>query len=97
LHPEKVATPDAAVTGFVVHVSVPEPVLIARVTDAAFVVTTLLNASSTVTIGCCANAVPPFAAALGSVVKISCVAVPGVILNALLVAVVKPELAADNV
>ena len=35
LHPAKVATPLAAVTGLVVHVSVPDPVAIARVTGGA--------------------------------------------------------------
>src|SRR5450759_2656777 len=64
LHPEKLATPEVAFSGFVVQVSVPPPGLvpITSVMVALLpvpVVTVLLNWSSTVTTGCADHVVPP--------------------------------------
>jgi hypothetical protein len=97
LQPANVATPDEAASGFVVQLSVPGPLATDRVTEAELVVTTLLFASSMETTGCCEKAVPPVAVELGSVVKITCVAVPGVMLNAELMPCVKPVLFAARV
>jgi len=59
LQPANVATPDTAVTGLVVHTSVPDPEAIVKVTDAALVVTTSPEESSTLTTGWVLKAVPP--------------------------------------
>jgi hypothetical protein len=66
---------------------VPEPPLAVKVTVDASEVTVLPPASSTVTTGCWAKAVPPLAVADGWVVKASWCAVPTVTSNGLLVAV----------
>ena len=102
LQPANVAIPVPAVfTGLVVQVSVapavPVPLVIASVTGIPAVVTALLFASSTVTLGCVVNAVPAAEGVLGSVVKTNWVAVPGVMLKALLVADVSPVLEAVSV
>jgi hypothetical protein len=77
-HPEKLATPELAPSGFVVQPSVaplPGWVAIVRVTDAEELVTVLPAASWTVTTGCCAHA-PPETPPPGCVVKASFVAAP---------------------
>jgi len=89
LQPANVSTPAVALFGFAVQVSVAPPATVKlRVIEAVLVVTVLPLASSTVTVGWVAKAVPALAEPLGSVVKISWVAVLAVILNALLVAAV---------
>jgi len=95
LHPAKVATPEEAASGLVVHVSVPLPgfVPIASVIDAELLVTVLPPASCTFTTGCTAQAVPPVPPP-GCVVKASWAADPTVMLNELLVAPVRPVLLA---
>jgi len=98
LQPANVSTPEEALCGFVVQVSVPPPgfVPIASMIEAELPVTVLPFASSTVTIGCVVQAVPPVPPP-GCVVKTTFVAVPAVILNALLVAEVSPLLVAVKV
>src|SRR5258707_10845681 len=98
LQPANVATPEEALSGLAVHVSVPPPgfVPIARVIGAELPVTGLPTASSTVTTGCVAHAVPPVPPP-GCVVNTSWVAVPAVIVKGLLVALVSPLLVAASV
>src|SRR5260370_3417275 len=93
LQPANVATPEEALSGLAVHVSVPPPgfVPIARVIGAELPVTGLPPASSTVTTGCAVHAVPPVPP-LGCVVNTSWVALTTAILNALLVALAIPAL-----
>jgi hypothetical protein len=90
-HPEKVATPAAAATGFVVQVSVPAPgfVPMARVMMFVAVVTVFPPASRIVTTGWVAHAVPPVPP-LGCTANPNCVAGPTVTLKAALVAPVNP-------
>jgi hypothetical protein len=101
LHPVKDAMPEDGVSRLAMQVSaepaVPEPVVMARLIEAELPVTVFPLASSTVTAGCCANAVPPVALLLGSVEKTNCAAAPGVMLNPLLVTPVKPALLVANV
>jgi hypothetical protein len=66
--PAKVATPLVAVTGSVVHASVPEPVATDKVIGAEAVVTTELPEVSILTTGCALNATP-LAVVPGDVVK----------------------------
>ena len=97
MQPAKEATPDAAAFGFAVQVNVPlglpVPDVIASVMLAELVVTTLPSASSTLTFGCVAHAVPPVPP-LGCCVNTSCVAVPAVTLKVPLTALVRPADAA---
>ena len=93
----KVDTPAEALTGLVVQLSVPPPGLLAmaRVTGAFDAVTTLPRASSTDTP--VVKFVPAVELAAGWVVTASCVAVPGVMLNALVGPAVSPVLVAVRV
>ena len=75
LHPAKVATPATAVTGLVVHVSVPVPLPIARVIAETLLVTTSPLESSILMTGCTVRFDPPVEF-VGCDVMISCVAVP---------------------
>ena len=90
LQPAKVATPATAVTGLVVQVRVPVPGLVpmARVTAEVSVVTVLPPASSTVTCGWVAKAVPPVLLP-GAAVKATWVAGPVVMLKGLVVSVAR--------
>src|SRR6185503_1170050 len=94
---DRVATPATAATGFVPDSTPPDGfVPIASVIDAVDPVTVLLFASCTVT--WIAGAMPaPAAALLGCTVKASLVAAPGVMLNAALVAFVRPAELATKV
>jgi hypothetical protein len=95
LHPANVATPEDAVTGFVVQARVPDPDAIASVTAAALVVTTLPPASSILATGWVAKAVA-LVEFDGCAVKTTFVAVPTVTLNALdVVAESPPSVAAS--
>jgi hypothetical protein len=95
-HPEKVAIPADAVTGFAEHAaSVPEPEFTARVIGAVPVVTRSPLESSMATEGWVANAVPKLALP-GDAVKTSCVAVPATV-KLLLTAVVSPASVACRV
>jgi hypothetical protein len=94
LQPANVATPETAVTGLVVHARVPDPVAIARVTEAALDVTTSPEASSTLTTGWVLKAVPPVALD-GWVAKTSWDAAPATVKLAL-VAELRPLEAADT-
>ena len=89
--PAKVATPDVAATGFVVHVNVPPPGLvpIANVTLALLDVTVFPPASWTVTTGWVPHAVPPVPPP-GWVVNANFDAAPTETLNVFDVAVVSP-------
>jgi hypothetical protein len=97
-NPLNVATPFTADT-VLVPLSVPGPpllgvpVAIATVMDAELVVTVFPPASCTVTTGCVVHAVPPVPPP-GWVVNANCAAAPTVMLKALLVADVSPELVA---
>ena len=95
-HPEKVATPELAAFGLAVHVRVPVPLVIARVTALVSLVAVLPEASCTVTTGWVANATPPVLP-LGIVVKASFLAVPRVIPKVLLTALVRPVVVAVRV
>ena len=95
-HPAKVATPDTAVTGFVVQFSVPVPEAMDRETEADEVVTTLPLASSTCTTGWALN-VTPLAVLPGVVVKTSWVAVPALMAMLPEVPAVSPVLVAERV
>ena len=96
LHPAKVATPETALKGLVVQVSVaPAGVVIVRVTEALLEVTVLLPASWTVTTGWVAKLVL-LVAPEGLVVKASLVAVPAIV-KLLLRALVSPVAAAVKV
>src|SRR5579862_8504906 len=90
LQAANVATPEEAACGFVVHVSaapaVPVAAVIARVIEAVLLATGIPLASSTVTAGCAAHAVPPVPPP-GCAVNASLAATPK-ILKALLVALV---------
>src|SRR5258707_7375909 len=98
LQPANVATPEEALSGLAVHVSVPPPgfVPIARVIGAELPVTGLPPASSTVTTGCVVHAVPPVPPP-GCVVKASCAAVTTALLDSLLVALVNALTAVASV
>src|SRR4051794_16575269 len=88
LQPANVATPATAVTVLVVQASVaPAGVVIAERTSLVSVVTVLPAASWTVMTGCVANAAV-LAAPLGWVVTASFAAGPGVMVKAVLRAVV---------
>ena len=90
LHPVKVVTPATALFGFAVHVRVaPAAVVMLNVTDAVLDVTVLPLASWTVTTGCVVNAEPPVEPE-GDVVTASLVAVPGVMVKLVLIALVSP-------
>jgi hypothetical protein len=101
LQPANVATPALAVFGFAVQAraapAVPVPLVIARLTALASLVTVLPNASWTVTAGWVPNAVPAVFGVLGCVVKASFDAAAAVMLNVLLVAPVRPELVKERV
>jgi hypothetical protein len=94
-HPAKVATPDAAETGSVVHARVPEPDAIASVTDAVLVVSTSPDESSILATGWVVSAEPPVEFD-GCVVRTILVAVPATA-KLELVAVVNPDDVADKV
>ena len=88
--PAKVTEPPVAALGLAVQANVPPGLVpMARVIELVAVVTTLPPTSSTATVGWVAHAAvlapPP-----GWVVKTSLVAVPAVMLNGVLVAVVEP-------
>ena len=89
----KVATPPAALTGFVPLSVPPPPGLVpkAMLMEAELPVTVLPKASWIVTVGLMLT---PATVLLGCVVNTSLFAVPGVIVNGLLVAPVRPLLAA---
>ena len=95
--PAKVATPALAASGLVVQASVP-PGLVprARVIELVALVTTLPEASSTLTAGWVPQAAP-LAPPPGWVVKTSWVAVPTVMGTFPLVTVVKPVAEAVSV
>ena len=97
--PEKVATPELAVPGLVVHVNVPPPGLVpmASVTLALLDVTVLPPASCTVTAIDGLNATPAVMIEAGCVVKASWVAAPTATLSVFDVAVVMPVAVAVNV
>ena len=95
-HPAKVATPLDAVTGLVVHFSVPEPEVRDKETDTDEEVTTLPLASSTFTTGW-ALKVAPLAVVAGDVVNATWVAVPAVMATLPEVPEARPVLAADRV
>jgi len=89
-HPENAATPELTGFGLAVHVRVPVPPVIARVTELVLSpVTVLPPASCTVTTGWVANATPPVLP-LGLVVKASFFAAPRVIPKVVLTAFVRP-------
>ena len=94
---EKVAVPETALT-VVVPLRVPPPgfVPIARVMEALLLVTMFPPASSTCTVTA-GLMFAPATAFVGCCTNTSCVAVPAVMLNALLVALVSPVEVAANV
>jgi hypothetical protein len=94
-HPANVATPEAAVTGFVVHARVPVPDAIASVTAAVLVVTTSPDESSILATGWVVSADPPVEFD-GCVVKTTWVGVPAMAKDEL-VASVRPLDDADSV
>jgi hypothetical protein len=88
LQPEKVATPEEAVLGFVVQVRVAAAgVVMLRVTEALLEVTVLPTASWTVTTGWVPKAVPPVELD-GLVVKTSFAADPALMVRFVLTALV---------
>jgi len=90
LQPANVATPELALVGFVVQVSVaPAGVVMVRVTGAVLVVTVLAPASWTVTTGWVPKTLPA-AEFEGLVAKASVVADPAVMVMLVLVALVSP-------
>ena len=92
----KVATPPVALTGFVPLRVPPPPGLVpkAMLIEAELPVTVLPKASWIVTVGLMLT---PATVLLGCVVNTSLFAVPGVILNVLLVAPVRPLVEAVSV
>jgi hypothetical protein len=95
-HPAKLATPEEALVGFWVHVSVAPPDVMLRVIEVLLLVTVLPPASWTVTTGCVVNTT--LRAVLdGDVVKASLVAEPAVIVKLVLNALVSPPEAAVSV
>ena len=98
LSPLNVAIPATAATLVVpcsVAPALPVPLVIVRVTLPVKPVTALPCASRAVTTA--ANGAPAVSVAGGSVVKTSCVATPPVMLNAVLVALVRPDALTTNV
>src|ERR1039458_5558033 len=95
LQPANVATPAAALTGLVVHASVPVPEAIPMVTAAVLVVTTSPEESSIFAAGWVVRFAPPVEAA-GWVVNATWLAAPGIVKREL-VAEVRPLVDADSV